>query len=447
MEPARARGRLRVDGSKEAAMKSRLAVLGLTAALLSLGAVPAFGQAVEPVPPDKVIGLYVSEVVLRAGGKAVEAAPASETVTAKLTVANQGKEDAKNARLKVGAAPDGVKIVDGTASLGDIPAGGTATGTVSFEIAADTCPDGLGIDATIDSSLGESPASFGVPTDCPGPRLYTESVRYTGGDGDQIPEPGEDLKMFVTLRNSGHDPATGVRATLSIDSANFKDVRVTDASANWPDIAGGDAAESTSAFGISISDTAKREVSCGGMTVDPGVRPSGAADEPVSSDGSAGASGSGGSGTATLVAGTASAAPGAGSEPGSAPPSDGTTPPDGTGTIEPAPAPAEPTPTDQDPVAFEGALKIEASGKTFDMYAGSTVVCAYSSGMKGGGAVPPGAMEKGARDLASASTGAKTPAGRTGPIAVAAVLLAAVASVAGRYRYGRLATQKTTSGA
>jgi len=282
-------------------MKKRMMLIGMVAAMLSIAA-PAYAQdSTEPAPPDKgvkPVGLYISEVRLTAGGKVVEAAPPGEPVTARLTAVNQGDKAVHNVVLTVGKAPEGLRVIDGTANFGDIAAGADATANISFEASLKGCQDGLGLEATFSYSNGDEPTGFGFAIACPGPRLFVDNARYEGGDGDQVPEPGETLKVFLTLRNEGRDTATDVRGVYHLLSGK---VRIIDDSATWPDIAPQKTGTNETPLVIEIAKDADVAQSCmGAIQTGPpvGVDDKGAPPQDggtvtpdggtVSSDGSAG---------------------------------------------------------------------------------------------------------------------------------------------------------------
>lgn len=413
-------------------MKTRM-VLPALIALISLSVAPAWAQETRPpqdgggggssepgspgvIEPDMRQTLSIGEITLSVNGKAVDAAPAGSDVRAKISVTNAGEQTAKDVALKVEADGETARIIDGTASLGDIAAGDTAIAQITFEPAEKPCNDFVGFVATFTSSLGTEQTKLGVSVLCPGPRLYVSDVKYSGGNGDNIPDPGEKLDVFVTLQNSGRDAATGVRATITIDSA---DVKVVTGEATWPDIAPADSSASTTPFVITIADDAKRSEGCDG--IGPGVRPIGSpepvqSDEPVSSDAGSSSSSDGtvSSDTPTMIA---------------------PVPPGGDGsTTEPVPPPAEGSvPPEKNPVGFEAQMKLTASGDTTDSAFGTMMVCMYAETARGGPAPQsPASPEDAAFKGASSSEGA---AGHGGATALASVLVTAAAALVFRFRY------------
>lgn len=424
-------------------MKVRSAIL--IAALLSVNTVPAFAQTADEPPsapatePAFAGDLFVEGVTLSVDGETVELAPTGTDVVAKITIRNGSEKDASDVKLSVADPGDGTKVLDGDVTLGTIAAGAAGSGTITFSVSSENCYESSGLGGTITSSIGESPTKFGFAVDCPGPRLYFESVRYDGGDGDQAPEPGERLKVFVTLRNQGRDAATDVRGALKVETIG---VRVIDGDANWVTIAPKTAGVNQTPFVIEISEDAKtaqpcQPISSGAIIVEDGGSTD--SDEPVSSDGE----------TPTQVA----PAPDQTSEPGSTGAGSsgstgtGTTDDDGStssGTIEPdrgEPEPEasdlpakgepepEPAPAEDPPAAFDAMLPVSASGRTFDASFGSGLVCAFTeigtSGRDDTAAPAADANEEKAVGVKSANGGG---------LAVAGVLLALIAAAILRSR-------------
>jgi hypothetical protein len=74
----------------------------------------------------------------------------------------------------------------------------------------------------------------------PGPDLDLLSVTvddHSGGNGDGIPDPGETVKLYVTIQNSWGD-AHGVQATIAFDPSVQWGVNVTHAVSSFGDVSG-----------------------------------------------------------------------------------------------------------------------------------------------------------------------------------------------------------------
>ncbi|MCA1830652.1 MAG: hypothetical protein LC663_03965, partial [Actinobacteria bacterium] len=259
---------------------------------------------------------------------------------------------------------------------------------------------------------------------CPGPSLSVASVSFSPA----TPQPGDRVEISVTLQNSGRDPATGVHGDLSFDAAY---VTVVDGAQRWPDLAP-DATAASTPFVVQLApDAPTTQSGCGPM-----IAPAG--DQPVSSGSDTPAGSSGSSGTSTGSAGGATIVE-----------------PSGVMTASPAtasPASAEPMPADVPPdasppqVTLDGTLAVAASGHTFSLAVGNVVACMYASGAeggirKGGPALEPRTPGTGDTTLAATRTHDARASRRSTPVALALLLLAAIASVFGRYRFGLRATR------
>lgn len=368
------------------------------------------GGVVSPEQPGQAITMTSFELV--SDGSVVNAAPSGDQVQMRVTLTNQGDKAADNVSMGLTSGSDGVSITRASASFGDLSPGESATGNYAFVASSQNCSETAGFVGQIASSLGDDVTKFVVEVLCPGPRLYVESVSYKGGNGDDIPDPGEKLQVFVTLANSGRDAATDVRGKLTISA--YPKVTVVDGSAVWNDIPAGSSGVSTSPFVIQIAADAERQKGCDSMPVvrvtdSPASEPK-SGDSPVSSD----QSGSGTSTVATTPPDSTTA-----SEPASQPEprvTSTTAEPPG-GTPEPGPeVSTSPTPQEDLAVAFEANLEITASGTTSTTGFGTQIMCALM-GERGGPVAGAPAADK--------NTGARG-SGRGGAIGAAAGLTVVV---------------------
>jgi alpha-galactosidase-like protein len=336
----------------------RSLITSLAALALVVSTAPAFGQTqdkpTEPAPPVTDIGpgaIEVTKTGLSVNGKAVEAAPAGVEVTLTLTFRNAGSEALKDVNVMLSIPPEGTRLTDPDAALGDLAAGESADGEFAFLVAGD-CFEFLGFGGKAVHSGGSVPLKVAVPAVCPGPRLTLSNVTFEGGDGDGVPEPGETLRVTFELANQGKDLAKDVRASVKI-SGDGLSAAGTDL--EWPDIEPGGTARNTAPLILSISKDAERQKPC---TPGPGVSiqedrafavddkelPP---DSVVSSDGNV--SSGGGSGSTGA----------AGSAPGSEPAPNGQTQPGSTGSggtavAEPPASSVEPQPYQVDPTPGTG---------------------------------------------------------------------------------------------
>jgi hypothetical protein len=95
------------------------------------------------------------------------------------------------------------------------------------------------------------------PTTGPGAILALATTVFddtTGGDGDDVPEPGETVNVTLTLKNSGRATATGVTATLSTTTEG---VTLLQATSLYPDIPAGGSAADITPFSFSVDSAVK----------------------------------------------------------------------------------------------------------------------------------------------------------------------------------------------
>jgi len=425
----------------------RRIVVGIVGVVLAIGAAaPAAAQEDrDGTEPIYYASIQVTDVALEVEGERVRLAPVDRSFDVIATLSNTSEDRARDVVVTIEKQGEGSSVSPDRRAVGDIPAGGTVEVGFQLEIASGSCHEFYGLFALISSSLGDEGATLDVPLDCPGPYLYATNVIYRGGDGDDLPEPGERLEIIVELINEGRDLATDVTGKLRIDNEY---VTVVEPTASWPDIPSGQSARNSSPFVIRIAEDAPRSPGCEpfarGDVVD--------GDAVVSSDGNT-------VNIAPLSADDPAQGDGSsGSEPGTG--SDGTTdsPPDavepvdpGTetetivveeGTIEPEPVdedepvkeeppasePIEEEPSTEGPVGFEGELKVQASGSEQDLFVGSGLYCTVQGTAEARPISAPADGDEAGRavDLA----GSTSPG--TGAIPLAAVLLVLAVALFGR---------------
>jgi len=204
--------------------------------------------------------LRISDIQLFTPNGSIDAVPADTAVGVRISVRNGTDQVARNVRLELNP-PAGVTMPYPNADYGTIAAGEARFRSIGFEISAEQCnAPVLHIFGTLRSTDSATPIVVDVNTDCPGPRFFVRAIRFRGGNGDPIADPGERLEVFVRLENEGHDVATGIRGTLEVQSA---DLDVIEGSASWPDITPGQAAENKDPFVIQLSQEAPRRAVCG----------------------------------------------------------------------------------------------------------------------------------------------------------------------------------------
>jgi hypothetical protein len=399
------------------------------------------GISVEPAYAGDIY-VNFSKAVL--DGEDLTRIPRDVPVTLVIDVYNSSEDPATDIALVFDNRGDEIRWPNRNATIDRLD--GFANTQVEVEIlipASAECIDDDAATGTITSSLGETQTKLWLPVACPGPRLYQSRIEWRGGDGDQLPEPGERLELWVTYGNWGVDPATNLRGTLTIDAEG---VRVVTGTAAWPTVPPttseepGEATQLTP-FIIEIADDAPTtESGCGYIgppeTID-GEPPS----DGGGSDGSTGSGGSAGTDDGTVPAEETEPMP-AEDQPtdpdGTVSSEDSVVYPDGSGD-EPAPDGryAEPQPSEPI-VSFEGSIHLVSDEMEMDDFIGSYPMCALAEGTGdyakggatgGGDDSLTGAPEAGDVDLAAAA-GEDTGSTSTGTAALFAAFLAGIASAA-----------------
>jgi len=434
-------------------VRRTLITLATTATLLLPGS-SVFAQ--EPptatsAPGSEPIASGPVEIVsttLEVDGRTVEAAPPGVEVTLTLGLRNGSDQTLRNITVTL-ADNGGLRYSRASDRVGDLLPGKTADAKLGFSFDPDACFYFLGIGGEATYDGGSTPLKLAIPASCPGPRLGLGDVTFVGGDGDGVPEPGETLRVFIALVNSGRDAATNVKATIKVSGDG---VDAAGTNLTWPDIAPGATERSTAPLILTIASNAPRQQGCqgGGPEPEPAPAPGVVDDQPatggalppdqtVSSDGNASSSDPGtGSGSAPGSAGAgAPGSTGTGGaaveplpatvepqpDPSSVEPEPGTVEPDpGTGTVEPGPIvitepppPPGPNPNPEPgatdgPVAFQMQIEGSVDGTAFALEYSNQTFCALE-----GAAF--------AKDVAARADAARDGTGATGG-AVVPILIA-----------------------
>lgn len=114
-----------------------------------------------------------------------------------------------------------LSIFGGAAALGNIAAGGTANGTVTFDVTSAARAGQVGYVSLAMTSTSGGPWSDVVPVVFSGPRLesYVHSVNDgtppASGNGNGIPEVGETIQLITTVLNRGTGTAVSVDGALT----------------------------------------------------------------------------------------------------------------------------------------------------------------------------------------------------------------------------------------
>ncbi|HJR19758.1 MAG TPA: hypothetical protein VJ922_08580 [Actinomycetota bacterium] len=449
-------------------------IAALAALAFLVAAAPAFAQTtdkpMEPAPPvtDVAPGsIEITKTGLSVDGKSVEAVPRDKEITLTLTLRNTGDVALKNVNVVLSGSREVVRVTDAEAALGDLAPGESADGEFAF-VAEGECFEFLGIGGEATFEGGAVPLKIALAASCPGPRLALAGVAFDGGDGDEVAEPGETLRVTFELVNNGKDPAENVRATVKVSGDGLK---ATGNELEWPDIAPGATARNTSPLILTIGDDVQRQKPCEALpqplpvedpaiivddkalppdsavssdgTVSSDGNTSSASDapgsEPSSGGGEPGSSGAGATATeeppvsVEPLPAQVESTPGSGSgtEPGAGGTEPGTiepdpVPPDQIGEPVPLPEPVEPQPEpdpDDQPVAIQLLLTITATDHETATEWSNQMFCMAERGLA------TDAMPLAAKD--SREDGASNDGGAALPISIA-IGISVLAAVAHR---------------
>lgn len=352
----------------------------------------------EPIPPVAELAgvVYVTDVELSVNGRRVDAAPPGDPVVATVGIVNGGTERITNVRITVSAADDEARLTRAAASVGDLDPRETGRAEIELVVRPERCNDFIGLAGEVTFDGGSSPIKVGIPVGCPGPRLWLEKVEFEGGDGDGVPEPGETLRMFVTLRNEGRDPAAGVKAHITVRGEGVS-AKGTDLA--WRDVAAGATQQSLAGVVVTVSESAPPQEGCKDL---PLVEPAPDKDAPVTtlppdssvaSDGTVSPPSSSGSGSGRVPGSAGSGEPASPGPDVIVDPAPGTIEPlpapneTGTDGREPAPAPIEPAPNPEPardlPIRLDVQVALSAAEYSTALEYSTAMICAFREGEAG----------------------------------------------------------------
>lgn len=199
-----------------------------------------------------------------AGGNGDHQANPGENIVMPVTLANSGNQTGTGVSGTLSTTNSLVVITDANATFPDI-----ATGTAAQSLpdhfswrAAAEAPDNTEVQFSLawTANGGTYTNTTTFSEKIVRPLLITRQTAVDdlqGGDGDHLADPGEAIRLAVTLHNSGHAAARSLSGTLSCPATW---ATVTTPHASFPDIAGQANGSSLEPhFGISIRpDTPKQ---------------------------------------------------------------------------------------------------------------------------------------------------------------------------------------------
>ena len=181
---------------------------------------------------------------------------AGETVDLYPVLANVGSSSARNLSGTLSTTDPLVTVLQATADYGTVAVGDSASPGTGLRVRLPfDAGDQREVPLTLnlrDSNQRTFVATYRPTTRAPELRHYRHTVVDTGGDSDQVPDPGETIAYYPVLNNLGTGAAVGVTAKLRSPDGL---ATVTDSTVSWGDVSPG--AEVTGdAFVFLLSSTA-----------------------------------------------------------------------------------------------------------------------------------------------------------------------------------------------
>ncbi|HRW97000.1 MAG TPA: C25 family cysteine peptidase [Bacteroidales bacterium] len=174
-------------------------------------------ETIQCIPPSGPYVIFDAVEINDVSGNNNGQLDYGETVNLNLSIKNVGVAIATNVQASITTGSEFITIVNGSASFGDIPAGGSVLLENAFTIqAAENIPDGQGIsfDLTV---VGEETweSSFNLIAHA-AILEYTEYyVTDPNGNNNGKVDPGETVNLFVKIQNTGSSDATNIVGNLT----------------------------------------------------------------------------------------------------------------------------------------------------------------------------------------------------------------------------------------
>jgi PKD repeat protein len=176
-------------------------------------------EPIQCIPPTGPYVIFDAVEINDASGNNNGQLDYGETAGLNLSVKNVGVYEATNLQVTITSEDAYVTIVNGTASFGNVPAGGSVMVENAFTIeAANDIPNGHNIMFSLEAeATGEEAweSSFSV-------MAYSAVLDYDdyyivdlNGNNNNKLDPGETVDMFVIVKNTGNSDAYEVTGTLS----------------------------------------------------------------------------------------------------------------------------------------------------------------------------------------------------------------------------------------
>ncbi len=177
-----------------------------------------------------------------------------ESLLLGLSLTNVGNQPAQNVTAALTSADPYITLPATIVDFGDFDAGETKTLSDIFEVVVSgDIPDQHKIDIDVHATGGEEWISdFDLLVRAPTLVFGGYTLTETGeGNGNDLPDPGEDLAVTMEISNTGHSQSPDISGLLASDNTA---VTITDSSSEHTSLAAGQSG--TLSFGIHIADNA-----------------------------------------------------------------------------------------------------------------------------------------------------------------------------------------------
>ncbi len=188
----------------------------------SMAAIASVAQLAIPLQPDSPYLLLESTLVDddesgHSQGNGNGEVDFGETIELTVTLENFGQQDGTNIAGTLLCADEHVTVSGAQASFGTILAGGSGTNADPFVFSVSPeIPDHREIPFQL--AISEAPDTLDFTLTAHAPSLVVVGFEVSdavGGDGDGIPEPGEEITLEITAANQGSVGVTDVWGALS----------------------------------------------------------------------------------------------------------------------------------------------------------------------------------------------------------------------------------------
>ncbi len=205
--------------------------------------------------------VYVDDIIAHDGASGMSAGngngvvESGETIELDLAVRNAGIAAATGLTVDAATADPHVTLEQATASVGDVPANGSADvlSALRFLVAPD-CPNEWDAEFALtftDAARATWSDTIRVRLFAPEPRVArTVLDDSVGGDGDGTAEWGETVSLLVEMQNEGNGSAEGLTGVIRYPAP--AEIVVIDSLESWGTVPAGGSAAGTIGFTVDI---------------------------------------------------------------------------------------------------------------------------------------------------------------------------------------------------